>query len=221
MNKKIVMWAAVVALVSGPAFNLAAQEGPGDDDDIEMMEAGPGQQGMRGGMGQGPMMVKTKIMRGGKGMGGPAFLSPDETMSMIKKHDPAFAKKLDELREAAPAKYKMVLHMSGKMFGMARMQQDESIEKDAVRAIALEFECKELSLKYDKASDPEKKKIKESLRVSLAELFDLKSKAQGLRVKRMESDMARLKKKLESRKANKSKIVEQRLEQLTGEGYGW
>ena len=101
------------------------------------------------------------------------------------------------------------------------MEGDESLEKDAVRGLALEFESKELSMKFNKASDADKKAIKDKLKTVLSELFDLKSKGQELRVKRMEGEIGSLKKKLESRKANKGKIVDQRLEQLTGEGYGW
>ena len=244
MNKKIVMWAAVIALVSGPALTLRAQEGPGDEEEIEVSEGGPGRSGMRpgmrgemdgpdqsemrpgmrggmkGGMGREKMQIKIKKFREGKGEGGPGLME-DEIMAVISKHDPAFAKKLGNLREMAPGKYKMVLQMSGKMLGMARMEQDESLEKDVVRGMSLEFESKELSLKYDKASDAEKKTIKDSLRGILAELFDLKTKGQELRVKRMEKEMAKLRKSLESRKANKDKIVGQRLEQMTGEGYGW
>jgi len=244
MNKKIVMWAAVIALVSGPALTLRAQEGPGDEEEIEVSEGGPGRSGMRpgmrgemdgpdqsemrpgmrggmkGGMGREKMQIKIKKFREGKGEGGPGLME-DEIMAVITKHDPAFAKKLGNLREMAPGKYKMVLQMSGKMIGMAKMEQDESLEKDAVRGMSLEFESKELALKYDKASDAEKKTIKDSLRGILAELFDLKTKGQELRVKRMEKEMGKLRKNLESRKANKDKIVGQRLEQMTGEGYGW
>ena len=240
MNKKIVMWAAVIALVSGPALTLRAQEGPGDEEEIEVNESGPGRPemrpgmrgemggpeqsemrpGMKGGMGREKMQIKIKKFREGKGEGGPGLME-EEIMAVITKHDPAFAKKLGNLREMAPGKYKMVLQMSGKMIGMAKMEQDESLEKDAVRGMSLEFESKELALKYDKASDAEKKTIKDSLRGILAELFDLKTKGQELRVKRMEKEMAKLRKSLESRKANKDKIVGQRLEQMTGEGYGW
>ncbi|MDD5209528.1 MAG: hypothetical protein PHV36_09080 [Elusimicrobiales bacterium] len=243
MNKKIVMWAAVIALVSGPALNVLAQEGPGpgDDDEIEMNEGGPGgggpgmQPGMgqgrgqmgpgmkgEGGMGQEKMMIKKKMMmREGRGGGGPGFMQEDEILAMITKYDPAFAKKIGDLKEIAPGKYKMIMQMSGKMFGMARMQQNENIEKDAVRALSLEYETKELGLKFEKSTDADKKTIKETLRGKLAELFDLKTKAQELRVKRMDAEIASLKKNLESRKVNKAKIVEQRLEQMTGEGYGW
>ena len=240
MNKKIVMWAAVVALVSAPVLELRAQEGPGDEEEVEMMEGGPGGgseilpgmgegsgqkgPGMRGegGMGQERMIIKKKMkMREEKGGGGHGFMSEDDVLAVITKHDPAFAKKVEDLREIAPGKYKVLMQMSGKMFGIARMQQNESIEKDAVRALSLEYDTKELGLKYEKSIDADKKTIKETLKGKLAELFDLKTMAQELRVKHMDAEISSLKKNIETRKANKAKIVEQRLEQMTGEGYGW
>lgn len=182
---------------------------------------GPGmQQGRGGGMDEERMIVrKRKMIK--QGMGGPGFMDQDEVLAVIKKHDPAFAKKVSELGENAPAKYRMLMQMSGKLFNAARMEKDGSLEKDAVRALALEFESKELSVKYNGASDSDKKVIKDNLKGVLSELFDLKSKGQELRVKHMEREISKLKKNLENRKANKAKIVEQRLEQLTGEGYGW
>ncbi len=239
MNKKTIFWMLALALTAVPAVSVTAQEGPEDDGpEAELMDEGgrpdmPGGPGgfgpnMKGGRGEGmggpgmkQVMIKKRMMMKGQGMGGPGFLSEEETLAVIKKHDPAFAKKVEGLREMAPAKYKMVIQMSGKLFAVGKMEKDESIEKDAVRALALEFETKELSVKYGNASDSEKKAIKESLRAKLGELFDLKTKGQELRVKHMEREIGKLKKNLENRKANKGKIVDQRLEQMTGEGYGW
>ena len=154
-------------------------------------------------------------------MGGPGFVSEEEALAIIGKYDPAFAKKAEGLKTSAPAKSHMLMEMAGRLLAAAKAGEGAGTEKDAVRMLSLEFESKELSVKFDKASDSDKKSVKEALRAVLSELFDLKSKNQELRVKRMEADLGRLKKKLEERKANKSKIVEQRLDQLTGEGYGW
>ena len=250
MKTKIVMWLGVMALVAAPAQLLSAQEGPGgEEEDIEITEGGPGpahaemgmqrngpggRQGARGmrGMGmedeqgEGRMTVKVrKIMGGGEGggpgMGGRNFMPEAELLALIKKHDPVFAKKVEDLKGTAPAKYRMVLMLGGKMLAGAKMDENEAAEKDAVRTMALEFDVKELSRKLEKASETEKGAIKDSLKAKISELFDLKSKAQETRVKRMEGEIAKLKKNLESRKANKSKIVDQRVEQLTGEGYSW
>ena len=228
MNKKLILWLGVLALTAMPAVSVLAQEGPDDDGpEAGMMNEGGGP-GMHEGMG-GPGMkgdmeqvtIRKKMMRGGPGMGGPGFLTEDETLAVIKKHDPDFAARLANFKTMAPAKYKMVLQMSGKVFAMAKMEQDEAMEKDAVRGLALEFDTKELSMKYNRASDADKKALKESLRVKLGELFELKTKGQEMRVKHMEGEIGKLKKNLETRKANKAKIVDQRLEQMTGEGVGW
>ena len=215
MKNKIVFWLGMFALTALPALNCAAQEGPSPDgEEAGMGESGPGHPGMKGLMGRAAMGER-------RGPGGAGFLTEEETLAVIKKYDPAFAKKVEDLKSIAPAKYKMLLRMSGNQFAMAKMDQDESMEKDAVRGLALEFDSKELSLKYDKASDADKKTIKESLRADLSELFDLKTRGQELRLKHMEKEMARIKKNLESRKTNKAKIVDQRLEQMTGEEPAW
>jgi hypothetical protein len=238
MNKKIILWLGVLALTAAPAVSVMAQGGPDEDGP----EAGVMDEGGRPDMPEGPaigmkghqgqpgmemngssqMVFKKKMMmRGGQGMGGPGFLSEAEVLAAIKKHDPVFSKKVEDLKTIAPAKYKMLVMMGGRQLAMAKMAQDESMEKDLVRGLALEFDTKELAAKYDKASDAEKKAIKETLRAKLGELFDLKTKGQEMRVKHMEGEIGKLKKNLEARKANKAKIVDQRLEQVTGEGYGW
>ncbi len=219
MKKRIIFWLGVLALTALPALNCAAQEGPGPDgEEAGMEEPAQGHPGMAN-LQRPPMGMRAGM--GKRGMGGPGFLTEDETLAVIKKYDAAFGKKVEDLKTIAPAKYKMLLRMSGNMFAMAKMDQDENMQKDAVRALALEFDSKELSLKYDKAADADKKAIRESLRADLSELFDIKTRGQELRAKRMEKEMARLKKNLEARKASKVKIVDQRLDQMTGEGAGW
>ncbi|MEI7529705.1 MAG: hypothetical protein WCK76_12275, partial [Elusimicrobiota bacterium] len=156
------------------------------------------------------------------GMGmGMAMLSEEDALALIKKHDPAFGKKVEDLKAMAPAKYHMVMQLSERMLSGAKMEEDEAVEKDAVRTLALEFDVKELTRKLEKAADADKSAITDSLKAKVSELFDLKSKAQEQRVKHMETEISKLKKNLENRKLNKAKIVEQRVGQLTGEGYGW
>jgi hypothetical protein len=158
----------------------------------------------------------------GMGMGGPGFLEEDEAMAVIRKNDAAFAKKLEDLKTVSPAKYRMAMQMAGKILAGPKMEEDAAMERDAVRGLSLELDTNELSRKYEKAADADKPAIKEDLKAKLSELFDLKTKAQEQRLKHMASDLAKLQKKLEARKLNKTKIVEQRAEQLTGEGgEGW
>ena len=225
MKKKLITLFGILALTAMPAVYSAAQgvDNPKDTDEA------PGWQGGRhgGGMDKEEMMkprgsgIREEMGGLKDGRNGPGFMSEDETLAVIKKNDPAFADKLAGFKTVAPGKYKMIIMMGGKMLSGARFEQDADMEKDAVRGLSLEFDTKELGLKYDKAADADKAAIKTDLRAKLAELFDLRLKGQELRISRMDKELARLKKNLESRKANKDKIVDERLEQLTGEGYGW
>ena len=112
MNRKLVLWMGVLALTAVPAVSVLAQEGPEDDGpEAEMMDEGgrpemPGGPGMMpggpgagfgagqgkfgGGPGMNPgmqqMMIKKKMMaRGGKGAGGPGFLSEEETRARWRR----------------------------------------------------------------------------------------------------------------------------------------
>lgn len=236
-----VLFGSMLAFAASAPFAAAQDDGPGGEE-IEIEEAfeggpgmgmGPGgrqggrpgmmQQGPMGGPQQRRMDVKVrKTMRQGEGrFGWEEEGGEDRVLEIVKKHDPAFHGKLLKLRESAPAKYKVATRMAGKAFMMSRMEQDPSLEKDAVRMMALEYETRELGLSYEKAKDSEKTKIKADLKKGLSELFDLRLKGQELRVKRMEKDLAKLKGQLEKRKASKARLVDSRVEQMTGEAETW
>lgn len=244
MKRKLIALCGTMALVLMPAVYSAAQEmddykdadepsamqsnGPGAraDREPEMMKGGPGGRWERDESGtdgrrEGPGGRWAKREKGMNERQGPGAMSEEETLAVIKKNDPALAEKLAGLKTAVPGKYRMMIMMSGRMLAGARFEREENFEKDAVRALSLEFDTKELGLKYDKAADSEKPAIKSALKGKIAELFDLRLKGQEIRILRMEKDLARLKKNLENRKAKKASIVEERLGQLTGEGVGW
>ncbi|MCX5792524.1 MAG: hypothetical protein NTY45_10005 [Elusimicrobia bacterium] len=244
MKNRTMLWLLAVTLAAAPAQLLRAQEGPegAESEEVEVWSGGPkqpppgmeiekrGPQGKRAVKadrgedepGESRMTVKVRKMMGGPGMGmGMALLSEEDTLALIKKHDAVFGKKVEDLKDVAPAKYHMVMQMAERMLSGAKMEEDEAVEKDAVRTLALEFDVKELTRKLEKAADADKGAITDSLKTKVSELFDLKSRAQEQRVKHMETELAKLKKNLENRKLNKAKIVEQRVGQLTGEGLGW
>ena len=227
MKKKLITLFAVAALTLVPAVYAAAQpvEGPDEEENEAMMgePRGPGGQGQR------ERMIKERRQAGmeeefgerGPGFGKKVAAAEEEILPVIKKHNPAFAAKLAELKTTAKPKYRMILMMAGRVLDMARMGKDESLVKDAIQAVSLEYDTKELSIRYDKAADPEKAGIKADLKVKVAELFDLRLKGQEFKVKMIEKDLAKLKKNIETRKAGKAKIVEERVGQMTGESVGW
>lgn len=246
MNRKMIALAGVLALMSLPAVYASAQapepgEGMPEEHEGWQKDAPPEMEGdmdvqkeviirkqaMQNKRFGGEGMMQNKRFGGEGAMQGKRFGGEDEMMNedkvyrTIKKHEPKFAEILSELRETAPAEYKLVMNISRKLLNMAAKENDEKLEADAVRAISLEYETKKLSRKYEKAADADKAAIKAELKAKLAELFDLRLKGQQFRVQRMEKELARLKKDIETRKANKDKIVQERLSQMTGEGFGW
>lgn len=243
-----VFFGSLFVFAASLPYAAAQDEGMGEEMEIEeAFEDGPGtgmgpggqgggpgmmQQGGRMGgpgmMGKGQRQMKMKVrknMRPGMGEGRFGWQEEDgaeeKLLDLIKKHDPSFHGKLLKLRESAPAKYRVTMRMSGKALMMAKRDQDPTLEKNAVRMLALEYETRELSLAYEKAKDSEKPKIKAELKKGLSELFDLRLGYQEVRVKRMEKDLARLKSQIEKRKSSKAKLVEGRLEQMTGEAMTW
>ena len=146
----------------------------------------------------------------------------DEVISTIKKHDSSFAKKLEKLKDTDRRKYKLILRNSAKPLMMCKRNGgDVAMEKDMVEAIKLEYETRELSFKYKKASSGEKKDIEKSLQVKVSKLFDLRAKGQELRIKKMTKEIGKLQAKMKDRRAHKSEIVKTRVDKLTGQGYTW
>lgn len=81
-----------------------------------------------------------------------------------------------------------------------------------------ERQSRELAGSYSKAQDEAARK---TLRANLAEivtkLFDLREQNRQEEVRRMETDLKRLKDTLAPRQKNRANIIERRIQQLTGE----
>lgn len=215
-------------LCASPFCYALAQSGPDREEGFQ--NGRPGAQG--GAMGIRNFLLKREAGNGNRGGMGDRFgmrgkrdlaglPEEEEIVATVNKYDPAFAASLAELKKIAPQKYKTILALAGKMLGMVRMENQEGLEKDAVRTVALEYETKELAIKYGKAAAAEKAGIKTDLKLKLSDLFDLRLKGQEIRIKRMEKDLAKLKSDLEARRAGKAKIVEERFGQMTGESPSW
>ncbi len=237
MKKSKMFLVAALAALTVISISVQAQEDLDSEEGVSEVNTpplGPNGMGPMGdGMGFGNLGkgARLGIMQGrakkrlgvgrvnaGRGWEIPAELE-SKVFSVIKKNDPAFADKLAKLKESNERKYDSTMMMAARFLNMGKMANEPGIEKDIVRGISLEYEVRELALKYENAKESEKGKIKEDIKVKLNELFDIRTKRQEIRVKRLESEISQLKKNLEERKANKSKIVEQRLDQLVGNKY--
>ncbi len=217
MKKVLVMLVAV--LLTAP---LLFERGVGAQENDEMIESEvmetypvPGNPGMGPGIMKGKMLKKPGF---GPQMRKNNFGKDVENivMGIVEKNDPEFAKKLFELKKTNPVKYNQVIKISFNFLHFAKNTQDPSIEKDMVRGISLEYDVRELALRYKNASDADKTKIKSEMKNKLNELFEIRTKVQELRLKRLENEIKELKDTITKRRANKDKIVDQRLNQLIG-----
>ena len=90
-----------------------------------------------------------------------------------------------------------------------------------VAGVSIETEVSEKLSKYRKAADADKPALKAELKTGLEKLFDLRIEEQQNRLTKMEEALSEQKKKLNERKSNKSRIVESRIDEITGEGFRW
>jgi len=231
--RKIAM--SVIAIFSFMSFAysdklMAEMAGP-DKGHAEISDEYPAHNCPMGG-GKGYKMgagIKNKAMKqpgiGMKGMDKRFMMGENmesKVMEIIKTYDPSFASKLEQLKKEDPFKYKNVMRMAGASLASSRNIDDKDVEKNIVREISLEYEVRELSSQYNKASSNDKANIKSQIKSKLSEIFDIRTSVRELRIKELEGKVAELKSNIKSRKQNKDKIIEQRLNKLTSkEVFDW
>jgi hypothetical protein len=77
-----------------------------------------------------------------------------------------------------------------------------------------EQEIRKLVTAYKKANTEEQKKLRADLKQNVGEAFELREKSRQENIQRMESQLAKLKKDAEKRKAEREAIIESRLKEL-------
>lgn len=142
-----------------------------------------------------------------------------EVISFIQKYMPSNYETLREIKEADPGRYNQILLENYRI--MTELKElakiDTEAYKDSLKAVKLEDESLKLAKHYRKATgEDEKGQITKKLKTILNELFVLREKERGRRIKQLEQELARLKESLNNRKKNKDTIVQQRLDELTG-----
>ena len=134
-----------------------------------------------------------------------------KVMEIVSKNDPSLAEKLRELKKNRPNRYMQIIKVSANLFDLSG---DGISEVDIVRGIALEIETRDLASKYSSANSSEKDKIRSEMRKKLADLFDIRTRIMEVKIKRLESKIKDLKDDIERRKQNRSKIIDDRVNDL-------
>jgi len=81
----------------------------------------------------------------------------------------------------------------------------------------LERQSHKLANRYRQAKGQDKKKLGDTLRGTLSEIFKLKVQMQGKQVERLEKQLERLRKELKKRESNRKTMIQKRFDRLTGE----
>ncbi|MFA5140612.1 MAG: hypothetical protein WC728_15395 [Elusimicrobiota bacterium] len=150
---------------------------------------------------------------------GPEEMEPpesDEIIGTLKRDEPEVFEHLQQIRRARPDAFR------NRLREMRPMLRDPEFRKSMIGNFKLEMRLRKLTEGYREAKDEkEKARIKDELKTALEEQFDSKLAAQEMRLKRMEQEIGELRKRVEKRRKDKKKLVENRLGVVTGAEEGW
>ncbi|NOY80973.1 MAG: hypothetical protein GXP31_08195 [Kiritimatiellaeota bacterium] len=135
-------------------------------------------------------------------------------LEKLKKEKPEEFEELMKLREEEPAEFrKRISALAREHFQKRRLDNMPPEERH----------CIELSRKYAEADDPAaKQQVKAELQEAVQQAFDARIRQRLERLERMENELKRIRRQIEERKANRDKICQARVEELTRDPrYRW
>lgn len=147
-------------------------------------------------------------------------MSEEEEKEYLKSLSPNLRADLEEIKKLNKERYYDLLrdaHYSRFDFVFMDKGEKERAEIDK-KITEYNISTELLGLKYQKANDSEKSKIKSELIKKLSELFEIKEQQRKIEVAQLQKELEQLKKSLELRKNNKEAIVQKRFNELTGMG---
>ncbi len=142
-------------------------------------------------------------------------------LSYLKKNQPQAFKKLMRLKRKDPRKYREILQKKAQQMHSRKGLKEKSPEQNAARMREMERKSQQLAAEYKRAKGPKKKKaLKADLRTQLNKLFDLKQENRETEIKRVQKELDKLQENITKRSGSKEKMVNRRLQELTGKsGY--
>lgn len=164
-------------------------------------------------------------MKGGPMMGGrpgAQFFEKmrESVLKVIRDNDAALADKLEKMeKENAPAFAMSAKLAAGSIMPLmiAHKEGDKAAEKSIVKQLGLELEVRELADKYKAAKAAEKESLKPSLESKVAALFDARVANEDLRLKMMENKLKELREQSAKKKSQRSALIKEKVQELTGE----
>jgi hypothetical protein len=150
----------------------------------------------------------------------------DRWLDHLKAKNPEEYARLQKLRKEDPLEFRRVLHEYLRQERMKEGALDFRHGKQPPmnpEIRKLEEETGQMSRTFHETTDPEKQKqILAELRTQVQALFDLRETERLEHIRRIETDLAKLKATLDQRRKNHDQIIERRLKELTnGEEIEW
>ena len=146
--------------------------------------------------------------------------TPDEIHEFLEDNLPERAEEMKRLNEKEPEAYRHEIMMIGEMVMRYRemMEHNPELAEAFIRSHKMETECNRLAEEIRETEDLEKQRVLRSkLKQLLAEVFDLRLKEPEMHIQNLEKEINEMKGMIERRKANKDKIIQRRLKEMTGE----
>jgi hypothetical protein len=143
-----------------------------------------------------------------------------EALEYLAKLNPRGPDELREIKAINPREYTVrVNRILREKYQLERLQKEDPARFERESKIReLERQSHELGESYRKAQDEAtRKSIRSNLNNLITQLFDLRELNRQEEMKRMETELARLKETLVQRQKNRAGIIERRIQQLTGE----
>ena len=149
----------------------------------------------------------------------------DRWLEKMKEKHPEEYARLQKLRETNPEEFRQALHEKLMQEKMRFRSRDGEHGRPPMNPEILksEKEAMDISRTYRQTTDAvQKEQIRKDLRAKLEVLFDLREKDRQDHIRRIEADLADLKKSVDQRQSNREQIIDRRLQELTeGDGLRW
>jgi hypothetical protein len=150
----------------------------------------------------------------------------DRWLDRMKEKHPEEYARLQKLRETSPEEFRQALHEKLAQEKMRFRSHDGEHGRPPPmnpEIMKSEKEAMDISMTYRQTTDAAQKElIRKDLRQKLEVLFDLREKDRQEHIRRIEVDLANLKKSVDQRQKNREQIIDRRLQELTGEdGLRW
>ncbi|GEM_PF-1659282 len=153
--------------------------------------------------------------------------SPEETLAFLEVRLPETYADLQQLRRNEPAVFEMEVRNLAHMvrhYGELERNNPELAE-GMLRAHRLDHQCRQMAEKIRWASEAEEKaRLKEQLRRTLDEIFELRMAERELEVQHLERELNHIRSLLDTRRQAKDQIIDRRMRDLTfesDEALGW